>query len=855
MGKIKQTIIWSLFVMCFMSWMAQAAYAVQNYTLQIRDRPGDFPNGAVKLTFELSSNVNSTDTVVIAGDTLTVGDRFVTLGNGDRVSVVEKPVNPQKVVILYEPNSTLQKILATGVDPSTDPRLDPGDPLYNPTDPALVDGFNYCVKGNGSIFPLPSLPYDVQITWNGADADGYRMTSYTVASNRDCSKARRRIRSNAAVLTSIPSGVTNYGRHPLDVILVLDKSDSMGWPLPGSASGETRFDRLKTSVSQFVALWEQADAANLAGATIHDLSEDRLGLVFFDSNIHPRLFGSDIFKPRGSVAPGLNHNWQEVIEKVIAEPLGSGTKIAGGVIEGYSHWCDDGLVKNDATFLVFTDGVESTTSPPVFTLTNPRAFKERKIWGFIDPAWNDPNEAKSCTAESTTIPSEYTPAYSLGVPMLTIGLGPYTTAGGELLDDLGSQTAGKSTIAADGPALDAAFVDDLVELLKGSTLTLQKRTQASISASETMSSPVTTYFDGTVLRAVFVVGWEGEQNANAIQLEIRQPNGAIATPVAQQAGTHWAVQSVNLSSMASKGQWSLKLIRSQGSSVEVPYQASVYVVEGKLDWWSRIPKWKLLTGVPIQLETEIVYGGVPVNDLQSGAVKVYVERPVEAIGNIFREAPIGMVPKTWSRDLKLPIEEGPLRQYMLKLAYLEKTARLVERLAPRPVEKPLKPSGGKQGKYLTSYDEITKPGLYRFKVVLDWTSPKGERIQRVEHLERQVSLLASLNSQVTVTAGKEPGEYLVEVTPQDKFGNFAGPGYESAFAVEVKGKGKSVLPITDPNVNGSYVIRLADVPIKDDPRVKISFNGEPLRDERLSRLESTKETPPCRPSFCNPDCN
>lgn len=824
MNITRFTIIKVLSIVCSVLWITQAAYAVQNYSLRIDDRSPQEPNGAVKLTLELSGNLTGSETVTVAGEVISVPSGTHTLSDtdsdsdindGDQVRVFTFPSEPRKVMIRYIPKSRLAPV-GTAI--------------------------NYCANETGVTYPI-----NVPIIWNGPDADGYRMTSYTVASNLNCSQPRRRVKSNAAVLTSVPSGVANYGRHPLDVILVLDKSGSMGSTLPGSTTGESRFERLKTAVSEFVALWEQADQANLPGATVHDLSEDRIGLVLFDGTPHPELFGSDIFKVRGSALPGPGHNWQEIINRVLSSGPGGSTTIAGGALEGYSRWCDDGLVKNDTTLVILTDGYEE--QEPYFTETNPRAFLERKVWPFIETG--QPNDLKSCTAEVTTNAADYTKLHSLGIPILTVALGTWNSLDADLLDDIATQTAGKSAIAADAPALDAAFTDTLVEALKGNTLSLQTRTQGSISASATMSSPVTTYLDGTVRRAVFVASWQGAQNANAIQLQIKRPNGSVVTPIAQQHGDQWTVHSVDLPTSGPKGQWRATLKRTQSISVAAPYQISVYVVEGKLDWRFRIPKWQLYTGKKIQIETEIVYDGVLVKDLPPGAVKIYMEKPVEAIGNIFREASLGVVPKTWIKtNLKLPIEAEPLSKYMVKLAYLEKTARLRERLKPRLVEKPLVLGERKLGKYITNYNEVTKPGQYRFKVVLDWITPKGERIQRVEYLQRQVGVAVSPISKVNVLKGKVSGEYLVAVTPQDKFGNFAGPGHESAFTIEMKGAGKQVFPITDPKINGSYIIRLSGVPAGVDPNVKISFGDQVVRNSRLSQLGTTVSEDCKRSSFC-----
>ncbi|MDH5179220.1 MAG: VWA domain-containing protein [Gammaproteobacteria bacterium] len=806
MDKMNRKILKISLFLIFGMFLSQQAGAVQNYSLSIYERPGTFPTGEVKISLELSADLTGSETVSVAGDSVPVPSGTINLTNGDRVRAFTFASDPRKVLLKYTPKSKLATV-GTAI--------------------------NYCANAAGATYPL-----NVPIVWNGPDANGYRMTSYAVASTTDCSQARRRIQSNAATLPTKPAGVANYGRHPLDVILVLDKSGSMGTLLPGSS--DTRITRLKAAVAQFIQLWEHADQANIPGTTVHDLSEDRLGLVFFSTSALPELFGADIFVSRGTVAPGPGHNWQTVIDRVNTKSAGGNTTIAGGMMEGFRRWCDDGAVKNDATIVVFTDGEE--TMPPYFTDTNPRAFEGRKVWPFIE---SGPDVAKSCTIETVASVTDFTSLYSLGVPVLTVALGTYNSVDADMLDDIANQTAGRSSLVEDAVSLDAAFADNLVETLKGNTLSLQNRVQGTISTGT--SSPMTANLDKSVRRAVFITSWEGA--SNQMNLIVRKPDGTVANPLSSSSGAYWAVKTVDIPTSGPTGQWTARVQRQQGTAA-VPYQISVFVVENRLDWRFTIPAGKLLAGKSIPLITELVYNGSPVNNIPTGAIKVYIEKPFESIGNIFQTVKLGTVPKDWLDKNRDKISrEGTPSLFRQKLIYLDETARLSQRLKPKPIDKPVVLTSTKPGLYQANIGDIKIPGNYRFKVVLDWTSPKGEHIQRVEYHERQVGVSVSASAtKVNVAIDKERQEVLVTVTPQDSLGNYFGPGFESAFDIQIKADGK-VASIADTNVNGSYTIRFSKIPAGADPRVSIKFNGQTIRDGVLSKLDEIIED--CKfPSVC-----
>jgi hypothetical protein len=642
-------------------------------------------------------------------------------------------------------------------------------------------------------------------------ATGYRMASYTVPElvtvanpAPKCDVAFRRVNSNRAFL-GVVGGVSNLGRLPLDVVLVLDKSGSMGWDIPG-APGVKRFARLEAAVGQFMGLWEQAVAAGVEGS-----DDDRVGLVFFDGTAQDGLLdGGSIFRKR-------SQSWDDVDEgDVVSAHLlppapevtpGGSTSLGGGIDRAKVRW--DALAAsgpNDPTFVVFTDGEQNT--PPCVLAAG---------------------EADASPCTTTMAPPLQvlgTPLRNYSVPILTIGLGANAGPFAELLDQISHETAGQSKIAANGVALDLGFADQLVGALKGNTISLMGRRVETLPQAG--GTPLSVRADGSVKRIVFVLGWEGMRSPRAVALEIRDPNGTLVTPVVTSGGPSYFVASVDVPSSGPLGQWQAQVVRTPATDGTIRYHLSGYAVEGRLDYRLTVPSVAVGTDEPVVVRAEVAYDGQPLDGLPADALRVVVERPGENLGTI-----LSLTEGAGTAQTEGGQSQSPVGAKIDKLANDDK---LLERIAPGALPNVLAMTPLGKGVYEAAFDQTVVGGQYRFRVDMNWDDPRTSRILRAELLERQVPVLpteAATDVQVTQPPDSTTAQILI--TPKDRFGNFVGPGYAGLFKVQVAAPASAGV-VADPSLNGTYVIPISGLTAGADPRVTITYRGRTIRDAPLSNL-------------------
>lgn len=745
----------------------------QSFTFTIQPRPGMVPAARVRVTMELASPPVAAPSVTIGGTTATRGGGWVCLpGTGT----------------------------AACPDASNDRfRLDPTGALLNGVSLLFemrshFNGANYCELRPGA----PLLPRHVAGTFNGPGIVRHAIVTYTVAgataaTTHFCGQTQRRVNTSPALLSTPPPGSSALSRHPIDVILVLDKSGSMGWGLPGSpwSSSPRRSEVLNTALDQFFNLWMQTSEGDVHG--------DRIGVIHFDTNANPTTeTGGDFFRPRGTNPVGPMHNWNQVLTAAKAPTPSGTTAIGKGLNLALQRWIANPQ-NFDAAIVLMTDG-EQNVPPEVIKLSS------ADEWALDDPADGDPP----------------VPLYLRRLPIHTIGFGAPGAVEAQLLAGVARQTGAGSSLATTALGLTDAMKDALLRTLKGNTLGLLAREQGSVSPATQVGTPTRLQVDASVRRVTFVLGWPDSRHSLDLVVRPVGVSDTVAPPVIQARGTNWTVLSYDIPTSGSIGEWTAT-VRGRGLNTPASYDLSAYSVDARLSYELHANPQRVGTGDALLLAVEIGHDGQPLRNIPGG-VRLRLARPEEGLGNILHSTTVR--PDSPSG----PDAPSPYNTKVLTLAADGDLLTLVEP-QPRGTEIVLRDDGtggdesANDGVYTATISDTRTPGRYRFDVVLEWNDPRTGMIHRIESIEREVHVIPHpQNTLVQVSDPARDGSMTVSITPRDRFGNFMGPGYDDRVSVVVSG-GTITDAVADPAVTGVYQVRVGNVPPGTIPTVTIDVDG------------------------------
>jgi hypothetical protein len=754
----------------------------------INDRLSKVPAARVRWSFALALPPGPSTSVTIGGATATLGGgwKTVTTTSGDdRFRIDSTSALSNGVTILYEPRSHFAYPDLCHLAPS---------------------------------FSLSVFPKVVTLNFAGPAITQHAMVTYTVsgstaAATINCNLAKRRVDSAAAGVQIAPPGAVALARHPLDVVLVLDKSGSMGWELPGAPYGSlpTRWTVLNTALDQFEALWEQAAYENIVN--------DRIGLIHFDSAVTPGNFAGSIFKKRGTNPIGPTHDWNEVIAAAKAKVPGGSTAIGQGLKLAYERFCDATApgctdpVTMDGVIVLMTDG-EQNVDPYIQKLAGTDNYALRTALPLSDP------------------PVTGDELYQRGIPVQTIAMGSPGATFAQVLDGVASQTAGTSIVTTTASGMSTAMQDVLLQALKGNTLGLLVRTEGTVTPPSVVSAPIPLQLDASVRRATAVLNWSGRRGL--FNIVFQPPGGGNAiTPTISKQGDNWLVASVDLPANGPNGTWTA-FVRGRDLSSASSYQLSVYALDADLKYSLSLGHQRIGAGDGLPLAVEVSYKGVPLTNIPSG-IRVRPARPGEGLGNILHAS---------TADSKIPLADQSA--YSAKVNGLAVSAKLLDRIVAKPSgdELILSDTGmagdaaAGDGIYSAIVPNTQVPGRYHLDVVLEWDDPRTGKVKRIESVEREVHVVPdALKTQVAITAGTAVGSFVIQVTPRDRFGNYTGPGYQDHIQVRLNGNGR-VGNAIDPQSTGvygvdvvgasapSYTLMIDNIPVRKDAPLVPGISGQ-----------------------------
>ena len=657
--------------------------------------------------------------------------------------------------------------------------------------------------------PAAVRPLDIAITFTepgGVTVTGYRLSSYAAPSTQAKGCPSRRLDNNPVTFIVAPSSGTNLGRHAIDTLLVLDRSGSMNWPVPPglpNSTGEAKLPVLKSAVSQFIDAWK-VEATGVPG--------DRLAVIWFSSTA--AAVGGFV---RRDTAGG----WDGLKTGVNAQTASGSTALGDGLSIALKMHDDDPL--NDATVILMTNGMQNAGHQIIPDVADP------SLEAFFDLAASPP--------ANVSIASKC-------VPVQTVGVGAPGTVQTDLLNKIASQTGGKPDLMANS-TIDFAFLNLLVEILKGNTLSTRLQMIAVLPEGTKRSQPITFELGPFASQAIAVLSWRGTQFGLGLELTAPDGNGELAVQTANEA--FYQILTIEKDVIDKfPGDWRAVVFRREaGSTIE--YHLTVMLVEVNLAYSLYFENQDPTTGEPIILHADMSLDGVPLPGLANTALQVAVQAPPGALGTILHNTSVsGDVLKNNPPGADPDAFNTPAQR---KIQHLIDNEGLGKQISPSKVDSNFllddgqAASGDKQagdGSYSYRFANTQTPGLYRFQVTMDIDTPKTGKVRRVEERELEVRIQQLAKESIQVVAGKVPGDYIIQVTPVDAFGNFLGPDYGDLLDLRVSGGG-NLAPLSDSQATGAYTANLTQVPAGADPVISLNYDGRPVRSDPLSSYVSKQD--------------
>jgi hypothetical protein len=745
-----------LTALCLASAARPVSAADATFTVNIPDRYPKLPIAAVRITIETSAS-SATSSLVIGSSTFSPST-IPQISGADFVTFRQMGTNNVEILLVL--NSNMKK--------------------------ELDNSINYCQA-------TASLPQDRSMTLTTPGTmTGYRLTGYTVPSSFECKKcpSGRRVSTTPVSWKAgqEPPG-TNLGRHPLDVMLVLDRSGSMGSP-PMGGSG-SKMSILQWAVGQFIDTWKSEASA---------VSDDRLAVVWFESGV---IVGSSFVKR--SVVGG----WDGIKTGVNAQVIAGSTALGDGVSKAIDMWATDPN-RNDGTIVLMTNGMQNSGH-------------QIRPGNLVSPDLGSPDLA--CFDLST---SQYALLRSLCVTTQAIGVGAPATVQSGLLNSIAEQTGGSKDINL-GNTMDFSFLASLVNVLKGNTMSVLGQFEETMAAASVASAARSIELDGSVRQAIAVVAWRNREAK--FDLEIRAPDGTPVKPATRLDEPLYTVQTVALPSSGPPGAWSFTVVRKHPPGHDMPYHVSFYTVEGRLDYRVSFGNANHRAGAPVDLLVEVNYDGKPLLGL-GGAIAARVAGPAAALGTALHDQSVpGSVLTTDPPGLSTEGPGTPGAAYQRKVHHLLTTTPLLADITPRNLPPPLTlrddgqgaDAKAKDGVYSARFTNTTTPGQYLFDVDIEFDTPSTGKIRRKERLETIIRIKPDGDSTVMTVSGAPGTTRTFEIEPKDALGQYLGPGFGDF--IYVKGPGILVTSVTDPQETGKYIVAVSGVAANADPNVTIGVDG------------------------------
>jgi len=677
--------------------------------------------------------------------------------------------------------------------------------------------------------------WKIKITYPSSNSiSGHHFTSYRALSKDACGVRRRRSQDSGVTTMNLPG--TSKGPHPLDLVMVLDKSGSMTSKV-GGAGSDSKIQALSDAAQSTISQWQM-----LAGSASNE--NDRLGVVFFETQEDPVMFGNTFFVERGGTP-----NWDIFtnngpLDRVVQNAGGS-TAMGDGMREGFRQanikFAGGGggsKTTRDLAMIVMTDGRQNEghlvrkckTSNNLSGKTLIDNCGDRKLQALL------PFTASNATAR--------TPIRALTdrrTLIQTFYVGPNSSATANLMDGIATQNGGNASY---GVNMTGNFATSLVDILSGSSprIVLNKR---DVHSSDMGPQSYTFLVNQTAQQLIATLDWKGHRAEAALDLDLIGPNGNVVSPSSIESEDGFTVLSYDfsgqstlsgqptLSGQSMSGSWKARIQRGEADG-EVPYEFVLMAEDASFSSRVGFRDVHHYTGDDLFLEVRLLADGKPLTGIDG--LRVTPSTPAEGLGNLMHERSEFQKPNLPRDQISDP--------YSRKLYGLFQNPEFRKLIRPQPQDSSLRPSddgesnGARKpndGIYTIRIPDVQIPGEYNFDVVLKQKKTGIGPLQHTAHVNTIVEVKPTLSASKKEVSATDGGSRL-RITPLDKYGNYLGPGYGRTFSIRSAEGEPLDMEIRNESVNGTYEVFLPNVSPDSDRPLQISVGSVTFTETTMADL-------------------
>ncbi len=287
-------------------------------------------------------------------------------------------------------------------------------------------------------------------------------------------------------------------RTPVDMVLVLDTSGSMG----STAAGGTRpkIDVLRDAVELFVRTWSP-----------YSVPGDQIGVVYFDSSI-------STFPAAGLQT--FQGNEQNIIDVVRAEAAGGWTALGGGLQTALNTLSTS---TNRRFIILFTNGMQNFSPMVTSVGAGIHELQAAATGSVVDGV--------TVRGDSGVADSAGTSLGDFGITIHSIGTGVSGAQWEDLIDDISTQTGGDHHFTSEPDAdLQQFFIEDLVTSLRGTTLELVGYVRGAVGSTPQVESFT---INASASRATFLLSWDEVRRQDALRFTVHRDGMNIPVGLGQ----------------------------------------------------------------------------------------------------------------------------------------------------------------------------------------------------------------------------------------------------------------------------------------------------------------------------------